>query len=179
MFPFFFSPSSSTPETHKHPSLRTIKLNNLKDTRSLLPKSSIHPINMLFPSKTNTLTLLTAAFTMTNGAVLNLFSDQNCQVAAGQRNVYDNTCAELGGFQSYVIVNAGGDGQDVTAYSRNACAGPYNSCVSAKSTGICYPAFSSDGGSNAASSGAACGLFKREEEQEKKKIRGMSWSKEE
>lgn len=100
---------------------------------------------------------LMAAFAFTNAAVVDLFSDTNCQVPAGSRNVWDNSCAPLGGFQSYRITSGGGGGQFISAYSRNACAGDVTSCVGAGSGG-CFQAINGNGGSNAMSSGTSCGV---------------------
>lgn len=100
---------------------------------------------------------LMAAFALANGAVIDLFSDTACGNAAGSRNVYDNTCAPLGGFQSFRITSGGTGGQQISAFSRNACAGPVTSCVSAGNVGTCYAAFNGDGGSNAISSSPVCG----------------------
>jgi hypothetical protein len=118
------------------------------------------PKPIMLTGKT-TLIALVAAFlsSSTNAAVLNLFSDRNCKTPAGNRNVWDNTCAPVGGFQSYMIVTAGGIDQAVTTYSRNACAGDQTTCNSASSLNICYPAFNSQGGSNAIGSGPACGII--------------------
>jgi hypothetical protein len=95
-----------------------------------------------------------------NAAILTLYSDKNCQVPYTSVNVYDNSCATgVGGFQSYNITTAGGNLQTITTWSRDACAGPSTTCDSASSTNVCYPAFDSDGGSNAISSGLSCYLF--------------------
>ena len=96
---------------------------------------------------------------LANAAVLDLFSDQNCQNWIGSRNVFDNTCATgVPGFQSYMITTAGGDGQVITTFSRDACAGPQTTCDGAGAVGECFPAFDSVGGSNAISSATLCGL---------------------
>lgn len=104
---------------------------------------------MHFNIATLTLSLL-ATSSLTTAYVVDLFADQNCQVPAGSRNVWDDTCAELGGFQSFRVTHGGGDRQRIRAYSRNACAGPETFCNSADSqTGICNKAVNSAGGSNA------------------------------
>jgi hypothetical protein len=105
-----------------------------------------------------TIIAVAAFLSTTNAAVLNLYSDKNCKNAAGNRNVWDNTCAPVGGFQSYIITTAGGINQAITTWSPNDCAGTQTSCNSASSLNICYQAFDSQGGSNAISSGLACGL---------------------
>ncbi|KAK4446276.1 hypothetical protein QBC34DRAFT_470040 [Podospora aff. communis PSN243] len=90
---------------------------------------------------------LTAA---SNAVIVQLFSDTNCRVAAGERNVWDNSCAPTGGFQSYRITFPGAYGQKLLAYSRNACVAPHTSCVSASyRSGICERATNAKGGSNA------------------------------
>jgi hypothetical protein len=94
-----------------------------------------------------------------NGAILEMYSDRNCQNSVGSRNVWDNSCATgVPGFQSYIITWPGGDNQAITTYSRAACAGPQTTCNWAGSTGVCYPSFNSAGGSNAIGSGIACGF---------------------
>jgi hypothetical protein len=94
-----------------------------------------------------------------NAAIMNFYSDQNCQNGAGSRNVYDNSCAPTGGFQSFMITSGGGSGQQITMYSRNACAGPYTACVGAGSVGTCFRSVNGNGGSNAVSSGPVCGAL--------------------
>lgn len=101
---------------------------------------------------------LTATLALTNAAVVSLFSDTNCANAAGTRNVEDNTCAALGGFQSYMITSGGGGGQLISAYSENSCLGAVTSCVGAGSLGTCFQSINGNGGSNAMSSGTSCGV---------------------
>ncbi|KAJ3507886.1 hypothetical protein NMY22_g16794 [Coprinellus aureogranulatus] len=70
-----------------------------------------------------------------NAVVVDLFSDGNCQNHAGSRNVFDNSCAPLGGFSSFRITTRGGGDQLLSAYSRNACAGPVTACVDVSNVG--------------------------------------------
>jgi hypothetical protein len=95
-----------------------------------------------------------AAFAASSDAVVvDLFSDTDCNVPAGNRNVWDNTCAPTGGFQSYRITYGGTIGQTLRAHSRNACVVPYTSCVSGSyESGRCERATNGNGGSNALSS---------------------------
>lgn len=96
---------------------------------------------------------------LTNAAIVEMFSDSNCQTSVGSRNVWDNTCATgVPGFQSYIITTAGGSDQLLTTYSPDACATAYITCNGAGSVGTCYPSFDSDGGSNAISSSTDCGM---------------------
>lgn len=93
----------------------------------------------------------------TQAVVVNLYSDQNCQNPAGQRNVYDNTCAPTGGFQSFSIDTYGGSLQKLIVWSRNACAGDQTNKVCAQGRnkpglGACFRAYNGNGGSNALSS---------------------------
>ncbi|KAK0511846.1 hypothetical protein JMJ35_005696 [Cladonia borealis] len=72
-------------------------------------------------------------------------------------NVYDNTCAYTIGFQSLELTTNGGALQQLTAYSRQACAGPttYQGCaagVDSMPLNVCYDTVDSAGGSNALSS---------------------------
>ncbi|KAK4446240.1 hypothetical protein QBC34DRAFT_383391 [Podospora aff. communis PSN243] len=88
-----------------------------------------------------------------NAVVVDLFHDEHCFNPAGQRNVWDNTCAPTGSFSSFRIVSAGGPGQSLRAHSRNACVVPYTACEAASvTTGGCYQAFNGNGASNALSS---------------------------
>jgi hypothetical protein len=96
---------------------------------------------------------------LTNAAIIEMFSNQNCQNSVGSYNVWDNTCATgVSGFQSYIITMAGGSDQDITTWSRDACAGVYTTCNNVRSIKVCYLAFDSSGGSNATSSAVACGF---------------------
>ncbi|KAK5656892.1 hypothetical protein OQA88_4443 [Cercophora sp. LCS_1] len=93
-----------------------------------------------------TATLVLAA----NAAVVQLFSDRYCKEPAGERNVWDNTCAPTGGFQSYRIVTSATDEhQRLRAYSKNLCLDKVTSCSKAQASEGCYRATNEDGGSNA------------------------------
>ncbi|KAH8726023.1 heterokaryon incompatibility protein-domain-containing protein [Phaeosphaeriaceae sp. PMI808] len=94
---------------------------------------------------------------VSNAVVVDLFADTNCQVPAGNRNVWDNSCAPLGGFQSFRVTGSGGSGQQLSAYSRNACAGGVTACVGVGANGACVRATNDNGGSNAMSSSPVCG----------------------
>jgi hypothetical protein len=102
---------------------------------------------------------LVAGAAVSNAVVVDLFADTDCQQPAGSRNVWDNTCAPLGGFQSFRITNSGGSGQQLSAYSHNYCAGPVTSCVGVGGTGDCVRATNDNGGSNAMSSSPVCGAL--------------------
>lgn len=93
-----------------------------------------------------------------NAAVMDFYDDPNCQQYSYTRNVYDESCAPTGGFQSYRITTAGGSTQVITTFGRNACAGDATSCVDSSSVGTCYQAINSYGGSNAVASGPGCGV---------------------
>ncbi|KAK0620135.1 hypothetical protein B0T14DRAFT_520653 [Immersiella caudata] len=103
------------------------------------------------------ISLVAAAFAAGGDAVIvDFFSDTNCNVPAGNRNVWDNSCASLGGFSSFRVTFRGGVGQFLRAYSRNACAGPVTRCLDSTipEWGRCYLAVDSDGASNAMGSAA-------------------------
>ncbi|KAE9364513.1 hypothetical protein N431DRAFT_474103 [Stipitochalara longipes BDJ] len=106
----------------------------------------------------STIALVAAFLSTANAAVINMYSDSNCQNYVGNRNVWDNTCAATGGFQSYMITTEGGDNQQISTYSPNNCSGSYLSCNGARSTGVCYASYNSAGGSNAISSSTSCGV---------------------
>ncbi|KAJ3523346.1 hypothetical protein NMY22_g11483 [Coprinellus aureogranulatus] len=103
------------------------------------------------------LVLLFGLSASVNAVVVDLFSDGDCKKPAGSRNVYDNTCALLGGFSSFKITAGGGINQKLSAYSRNACAEQTTACVNAVVTGDCVKSFNSRGASNAMSSSFVCG----------------------
>lgn len=147
---------SSSINLLKKPSLPKQIPNTKTNPRTRFPLESNPQTSTMHFGK-STIALM-AAFAFSNAAVVNLFSDTNCQNPAGSRNVWDNSCAPLGGFQSYMITSGGGGGQFVTAYSRNACAGDATSCVGAGSVGTCFQAINGNGGSNAMSSGTMCGV---------------------
>ncbi|KAJ3508772.1 hypothetical protein NMY22_g16509 [Coprinellus aureogranulatus] len=105
----------------------------------------------------STMLAVLAGIAVSNAVVVDLFADTNCSIPAGNRNVFDNSCAPLGGFQSFRITGSGGSGQQLSAFSRNACAGPVTACVPVAATGSCVRATNDNGGSNAMSSSPVCG----------------------
>nr|POE71824.1 hypothetical protein CFP56_11700 [Quercus suber] len=108
-------------------------------------------INMLVKSL---IAVVITNLVFAEGAVVTFYSGMGCTGGTSSRNVYDNSCATgVGGFQSYMITSGGGGGQQVTTYSRDACAGTTYSCVSAGDVGTCHDSFGTNGsGSNAISS---------------------------
>ncbi|PPR04224.1 hypothetical protein CVT24_013306 [Panaeolus cyanescens] len=100
----------------------------------------------------------TAAFTGVSQAyVVQLFSGTNCNGDTWERNVWDNTCAYERGFQSFRMTTHGGGLQQMTIYSRQACAGAttFQGCAAGVNSipiGQCFNAVNGDGGSNALSS---------------------------
>lgn len=87
----------------------------------------------------NAVALASILATLANGAVVNFYSNSGCQNYYGQRNIYDNTCATgVGSYASFMIVTAGGQGQGLTPYNRDACAGPTANYVDATQTGTCF-----------------------------------------
>lgn len=107
--------------------------------------------------------LLAAAATLmtgTNAVIVSFYSDQNCQNMYNSRNIYDNTCATgVGGYQSFIITTGSTDaGQQVSAFSRDACAGDVTACVASNQLNRCITAVNGNGGSNAISSSTGCGL---------------------
>ena len=99
----------------------------------------------------------TAFAILSLAAVVDLFSDPDCRTPAGSRNVFNNTCARTGGFQSFRITSGGGSGQHITAYIRNNCVVPSTSCTDAGQVDACFRATNGQGGSNALSSYSFCG----------------------
>ncbi|KAK0610849.1 hypothetical protein B0T14DRAFT_570781 [Immersiella caudata] len=88
-----------------------------------------------------------------HAAIIDFFQDSNCTVPAGNRNLWDNSCAQTGAFESVRITYPGGSDQHISCYSRNACAGDItSSCLDATSVGVCVSAYNDAGASNAISS---------------------------
>jgi hypothetical protein len=95
-----------------------------------------------------------ALFTATQGYVLEMYPNTGCGGTPVRRNVYDNTCAYTDGFRSFRMRVHGGSFQQLTAYSRQACAGTttFQGCaagINAIGIGVCHD---TDSGSNALSS---------------------------
>ena len=96
-------------------------------------------------------------FVATQAYVVELFENSDCTGNSGSRNVWDNTCAYTQGFQSLMLTTNGGGLQQLTAYSRQACAGEqtFQGCaagVDSLPLGVCFQTTNSNGGSNALSS---------------------------
>jgi hypothetical protein len=88
----------------------------------------------------------------THAAIVDFFHDRNCTDHAGSRNIWDNSCAYTGAWESIRITTAGGSGQWLTCWSQNACAGIETRSFSAQDVGVCRWAYDRDGASNAISS---------------------------
>ena len=99
-------------------------------------------------------TMIMAFFSMTNGAIVQLYSDAACTDAARSCNVYDKTCAETGGFQSFKITTSSGGGQYIRPYSQNNCGSDTTNCQGAGASSTCFEATNNLGGSNAVGSEA-------------------------
>lgn len=103
----------------------------------------------------NTIVAGAALFVTAQAYVVELYASDNCSgEQVSRRNVYDNTCAYTDGFKSFRFVKNGGSFQELTAYSRQACAGTttYQACaagINSLTRGECYV---TDSGSNALSS---------------------------
>ncbi|KAF1347181.1 hypothetical protein BDV97DRAFT_358735 [Delphinella strobiligena] len=96
-------------------------------------------------------------FVASQAYVVELYETKDCSGSSTSRNVYDNTCAYVDGFQSFKLTTKGGKLQQLTAYSRQACAGAttFQGCaagVDSMAIGVCHQAHNSKGGSNALSS---------------------------
>ncbi|KAJ3534702.1 hypothetical protein NMY22_g6810 [Coprinellus aureogranulatus] len=90
--------------------------------------------------KSISITLIASA-ALASAVVVDLFHDTDCRDPAGNRNVFDDSCATLEGFSSFRITTpAGVANQVVSAFSRNACAGPVTACTPAVVTGDCIRA---------------------------------------
>lgn len=118
-------------------------------TKTSQSHSSHQTFTMQFQSA---LLALFAGIAVTNAAVIQFYSDDNCQTTTFKQNIYDTTiCASTGGFKSYKITTAGGTGENIETYSTNACA-TSTSSTSASEVGVCVVATNSNGGSNSVSS---------------------------
>lgn len=114
-----------------------------------LPAILYVAVTMLF--NLNSSMAIAAAFTaVSNAAIVDLFHDDFCTDPAGQRNVWDNTCAPSQSFSSFVVVFATQQaGQHIHSYSTNNCAVPTGCDVAwGALTGWCILAKNFDGGSN-------------------------------
>ncbi|KAJ4332641.1 hypothetical protein N0V95_009611 [Ascochyta clinopodiicola] len=111
---------------------------------------------MLF---TTTILSLLSLSSLSTAVIVDLFADTDCREPAGSRNVWDNSCAPLGGFQSFRITGSGGSGQQLSAYSKNYCADKVTACTDVSATGYCQRATNDNGGSNAMSSSPVCGAI--------------------
>ncbi|KAG8532439.1 uncharacterized protein KY384_002316 [Bacidia gigantensis] len=162
--PLSFASSSAACRVFQYPS-RT--QDNTQFTLIVFPEQPSHPqnptqqISQPPPStmKNILIALLTGTslITASQAYVAELYTKKGCTGAVAKRNVYDNTCAYTGGFQSFKLTTKGGEGQRLNAYSRNACAGPvtYDACAGGDDSmplNVCHQATDADGGSNALSS---------------------------
>lgn len=109
--------------------------------------------------------MLAKAFTITitlaatcNAAIVQLYSDNQCNNWVGERNVWDNTCATMGemGFSSYKITTSGGGNQVLSSYVMDACLCAVSSCKEAWKVGECVNAIIEEGSSHAMSSYTFC-----------------------
>lgn len=124
-----------------------------------------HPHSSLRIMK-NFLTLFVAGaglFVASRAYVVELYDTKDCAGAPRSRNVYDNTCAYTSGFQSLKLTAHGGKLQQLSAYSKQACAGSKTAhgCaagVNSLKLGVCHQATDSSGGSNALSSYSSGGV---------------------
>ncbi|KAL1296495.1 hypothetical protein AAFC00_000007 [Neodothiora populina] len=94
--------------------------------------------------------------------VVDIYDTKDCTGSARSINVYDNTCKYPGGFQSLKVTTQGGSSQQLTAYSRQACAGAQTlrKCVHGPDSvpvGQCFQTTNGNGGSNALSSYSSAG----------------------
>ena len=101
-------------------------------------------------------------FVAAQAYIVELYDDTDCTGDSTSRNVYDNTCAYTSGFQSLKLTYNGGDFQQLTAYSPQACAGAvtFQGCaagVDSLELNECHNTTNSDGGSNALSSYSSAG----------------------
>lgn len=62
-----------------------------------------------------------ALIATSEAAVFELFAETGCRGTRAERNVFDNTCAPLGGFQSLRQIVAGGPQQFIQVHSENRC----------------------------------------------------------
>jgi hypothetical protein len=97
--------------------------------------------------------LLFALTGLSHAFIADLFADQHGQIPAGTRNVYDNTCAPLGGSQSFRFTTSGGGNQCLRSYSYNNCF-PQGKirCELGVASGTCFTTVYQAEGSNAMSS---------------------------
>lgn len=86
-----------------------------------------------------TLAVVAFAISGTNGAIVKLYHDRNCQQEAGERNVWDNTCAPTGAWSSFKIVYDGAWGQIIRGHHTNNCwDGSTGACTEAVASDQCF-----------------------------------------
>lgn len=99
-----------------------------------------------------------------HGFIVTLWTEPDCKGDAASRNVFDNTCAPTGGFQSFQITTYGGETQQLAAYSMNDCVLPltYTACAdggsdSSPALGACLNTSAGSNAIGSTSSGGSCG----------------------
>ena len=95
-----------------------------------------------------------ALFVASQAYVVELYGSTDCTGGSTRRNVWDNTCAYTDGFRSLRLKKNGGTFQQLTAYSRQACAGTttLQGCASGVNSLPIDNCVRTSGGSNALSS---------------------------
>lgn len=99
-------------------------------------------------------------FVASQAYVVELYGSKDCSGGSTRRNVWDNTCAYTDGFQSFKLVKKGGNFQQLTAYSRQACAGraTKQGCAAGVNRLPIGKCIKTGGGSNALSSYSSAGV---------------------
>ena len=102
-------------------------------------------------------------FVASQAYIVEMYENTDCTGSSSSRNVYDNTCAYTGGFQSLKLTTNGGANQQLTAYSPQDCAGAqtFQGCaagIDSLKIGECHQTTNSAGGSNALSSYSSAGV---------------------
>ncbi|KAM3517277.1 hypothetical protein MY4038_010321 [Beauveria bassiana] len=83
-----------------------------------------------------------------HAAIVKIYHDRNCQVEAGERNVWDNTCAPTGSWSSFKIVYNGGATQKIRGHHANNC-WETSVCTRAIASDTCYDCNKGDTSCNA------------------------------
>lgn len=102
-------------------------------------------------------------FAVSQALIVEMYETTDCSGSSVSRKVWGNTCAYTAGFQSLQLTSNGGASQQLTAYSRQACAGAttFQGCaagVNSLQIGECHQRTNRDGGSKALSSYSSGGV---------------------
>lgn len=130
-------------------------INNHQTPSSLSSSTDLKPNHPPTTMKFTTILATTFALAASSSAyVVEMYPDPDCGGSPTERNVWDNSCAYVDGFQSFKMTTHGGGLQQMTAYSRQACAGTttFQGCAAGVNAVALNECINTSGGTNALSS---------------------------